>query len=197
MERIAQFGETCKLLLAEDQIVAKLAEPWPSGVPLPQGCVLEHDSLITNQSSLVAARRVLCHEARVSRALFSGCESFESSEPFRAAAAELLRDAEELCIVHNRDQVHALVRAFPNVRVLALPHDLCRHALGVGVDELTTAGGSSSLMAPRSQLTHLLGNVESLGGVGLMLSKEAVAGLLRTCPRVSNTMQRNVASEKP
>lgn len=184
MERIAQFGETWKLLLAEDHIVAKLAEPWPPGVALPEGCKLENDSLVTNQSSLVAARRLLCRKVKVSRALFSGCASFESSEIFRAAATELLKDAEELCIVHNKDQVHVLVRAFPNVRVLALPHDLRRHALAAGVVELMTSDSSSPLMAQSSQLTHLLGNVESLGGVGLMLSKEAVAGLLRTCPRL-------------
>ncbi|KAL3184483.1 hypothetical protein MRX96_031774 [Rhipicephalus microplus] len=184
MDRVAQFGETWKLLLAEDRIVAKLAEPWPPGVSLPEGCKLENDSLITNQRSLVAASSVLCRKAKVSRALFAGCESFESSEQFRTAAARLLRGAEELCIVHNKNQAHALVRAFPNIRVLALPHDLCRHELGIHRHELVTADHSSPLMAQPSQLTHLLGNVESLGGVGLIFSKEAVAELLRMCPQL-------------
>ncbi|XP_050041010.1 uncharacterized protein [Dermacentor andersoni] len=182
MEQLAKYGDTWDLLLAEDHIVLKLAELWPPDVPLPEGCKLENSgsSLVTNQESLVAAKQVLQLRVRVSRALFAGCASFESSKPFCAAAGELLRDAEELCIAHNKDKVYKLIRTFPNVRVLALPHDLCRHTLEN--DEPTT--DCSSPLVERSKLTQLLGNVESLGSAGLILSKETVMAVMRTCPRV-------------
>lgn len=183
MDRLAEFGEAWDLLLAEDHIVLKLAESWPPDVPLPEGCKLENSgfSLITNQESLVATKQVLQLRVRVSRALFAGCASFESSKPFCTAAGELLRDAEELCIAHNRNKVFRLIRTFPNVRVLALPHDLCRHALE---EDEPTAHWSPPLMTECSQLTQLLGNVESVGSARLMLSKETVMAVLRTCPRV-------------
>lgn len=183
MDRLAEFGETWDLLLAEDHIVLKLAESWPPDVPLPEGCKLQNGgfSLVTNQESLVATKQVLQLRVRVSRALFAGCASFESSKPFCTAAGELLRDAEELCITHNRNKVCRLIRTFPNVRVLALPHDLCRHAIE---EDEPTAHWSPPLMTECSQLTQLLGNVESLGSAGLMLSKQTVMAVLRTCPRM-------------
>lgn len=182
MERISQFGETWDILLAEDYIVAKFTKQWPPGLSLPDGCKLENDSLVTNQESLVAAKNALRRGPSASRALFAGCAEFESSMAFRDAARVLLREAEELCVVHNRNAVYTLIRMFPKIRVLSLPHDLCKHALEVY--EPMTAYSSSPLMAERSELTQLLGNVEGWGTRGLILSDETVRAVLRTCPRL-------------
>ncbi|KAH6935292.1 hypothetical protein HPB50_005027 [Hyalomma asiaticum] len=182
MERISEFGETWDILLAEDYIVAKFAKPWPPELSLPDGCKLENDSLVTNQKSLVAAKNALHRGPSASRALFAGCAEFESSKEFRDAARVLLRDAEELCVVHNRNAVYTLIRMFPNIRVLSLPHDLCKHALEVY--EPMAAHSPSPLMAESSELTQLLGNVEGMGTRGLVLSEETVRAVLLTCPRL-------------
>ncbi|KAL1472204.1 hypothetical protein MTO96_023112 [Rhipicephalus appendiculatus] len=128
MELLSEFGDPQVLSLAEDHIALKLETPWPRDVVLPEGLSLENDDglrLVANRKSLIsAATSALPRGVRISKALFCGCASFEASERYRSAASQLLRDTHEICIMHNRDKVYNLVRMFPNVRILALPHDL-------------------------------------------------------------------------
>ncbi|XP_070382861.1 uncharacterized protein [Dermacentor albipictus] len=182
MELLREFGDPQVLVLAEDHIVLKLETAWPSDVTVPGGLSLADDDsllLVSNQKYLVSAvKSSLLREARVSKALFCGCASFDSSERYAAAARELLRNAQQICILHNRDKVYTLVRMFPNVRVLALPHDLCRHE--IEFDE--PCRDRSAPLVERCQLTQLMGNVGSLCSGRLTLSPETTLALIRTCP---------------
>ncbi|KAL1421673.1 hypothetical protein MTO96_004057 [Rhipicephalus appendiculatus] len=133
MDLVKEFGDPRALLLEEDHIVLKLETPWPQGVAVPEGLSLVDDNgrlLVSKQRSLVlAAKNALPLGVRISKALFCGCAPFDSSEIYASAAILLLQDAEEICILHNKNNVYNLILMFPNVRVLALPHDLQRHAL--------------------------------------------------------------------
>ncbi|XP_070383048.1 uncharacterized protein [Dermacentor albipictus] len=184
MERLEGFGDPHVLLLAQDHIVLKLESPWSHDVPFPEGCSLGEDgggtSLITNQKCLVAAQRALRGRTRALKALFAGCAPFHSSDRYARAASELLRDAEEICIVHNRDQVYRLIRMFPSARVLALPHDMCQHV----VETYEPRRNRSAPLVEDCQLTQLLGGVESMGHF-LMMSNKTLRLLVRSCPKLS------------
>ncbi|KAH7961638.1 hypothetical protein HPB52_010963 [Rhipicephalus sanguineus] len=185
MELVREFGDPHVLTLAEDHIVLKLELPWPRGVALPQGVVLADDDgllLIGNQQSLVSAvKSTLSRKARISKALFCGCASFGSSVRYAKATTKLLRDTQEIGIVHNRDKVYNLVRMFPNVKVLALLHDLCEHYLEL--DEPWR--DPSAPLVERSQLRKLVGNLTSEPEGCLIMSYETTLALLRTCPHVT------------
>ncbi|XP_075531629.1 uncharacterized protein LOC142564496 [Dermacentor variabilis] len=184
MERLEGFGDPHVLLLAQDHIVLKLESPWSHDVPFPEGCSLGEDgegtSLITNQKCLVAAQRALRGRTRASKALFAGCAPFHSSDRYARGASELLRDAEEICIVHNRDQVYKLIRMFPSASVLALPHDMCQHI----VETYEPRRNRSAPLVEDCQLTQLLGGVESMGHF-LMMSNKTLRLLVRSCPQLS------------
>ncbi|XP_037581739.2 LOW QUALITY PROTEIN: uncharacterized protein LOC119464952 [Dermacentor silvarum] len=182
MECLKRFGDTRFLLHAEDHIVLRLESPWPRDVALPEGWSLGEDrtSLVTNQRSLVAAKSKLPRRVRISGAVFAACAPFQSSDRYASAASELLRDADEICVVHNRDKVYRLVRLFPNASVLALPHDLCMHV--VEMDE--PSRDISVPLVERCQLTQLLGSVESLKDL-LILSPRTLMLIMKTCPRLS------------
>ncbi|XP_075742753.1 uncharacterized protein LOC119172021 isoform X2 [Rhipicephalus microplus] len=182
MELVREFGDPHVLTLAEDHIVLKLELPWPRDVEFPQGISLADDDgllLVGNRESFVSARQsTLTRVARICKALFCGCASFDSWDRYASAATNLLRDAEEICIVHNRDKVHKLVRMFPNVKVLALLHDLCEHY--VELDE-----PCRDLVAPLvegSQLRKLVCSASNLYDGYLVMSHETTLALLRTCP---------------
>ncbi|XP_037278883.2 uncharacterized protein LOC119172021 isoform X1 [Rhipicephalus microplus] len=185
MELVREFGDPHVLTLAEDHIVLKLELPWPRDVEFPQGISLADDDgllLVGNRESFVSARQsTLTRVARICKALFCGCASFDSWDRYASAATNLLRDAEEICIVHNRDKVHKLVRMFPNVKVLALLHDLCEHY--VELDE-----PCRDLVAPLvegSQLRKLVCSASNLYDGYLVMSHETTLALLRTCPDMS------------
>ncbi|KAL1421671.1 hypothetical protein MTO96_023110 [Rhipicephalus appendiculatus] len=134
MELLRQFGDPHVLKLAKDHIVLKLETAWPPDVTLPEGISLANGDallLVANKQSLIqAAMNTLPREAKISKALFCGCEAFRSSDEYRNAAVQLLRDTREICIMHNRNKVYNLIRMFPKARVIALPHDRCsKHAL--------------------------------------------------------------------
>ncbi|XP_077493763.1 uncharacterized protein LOC144104550 [Amblyomma americanum] len=182
MERVEQFGDPWFLLLAEDYIVLKLETPWPVDVPLPDGYSMGDDDghlLVTNQASLVSATNSL-RETRISEALFAGCAAFESSNVFEASAREVLRFAGEICIVHNRDTIYKLIRMFPNAKVLALPHDLCFHA--VDLDEPYRCRGEP--LVPTSELRVLEGSTRIGCASSLLLTEDTVLEIVRTCPKV-------------
>ncbi|XP_054933808.1 uncharacterized protein [Dermacentor andersoni] len=182
MELLREFGDPQVLLLAEDHIVLKLETAWPPDVTVPGGLSLADDDsllLVSNQKSLVSAvKSSLLRDARVSKALFCGCASFDSSERYATAARELLRNTQQICILHNRDKVYTLVRMLPNVRVLALPHDLCTHV--IEFDE--PCRDRSAPLVERCQLTQLMGNFGGLRRGLLALSPETTLALMRTCP---------------
>ncbi|KAK8757242.1 hypothetical protein V5799_000052 [Amblyomma americanum] len=182
MERVEQFGDPWFLLLAEDYIVLKLETPWPVDVPLPDGYSMGDDDgrlLVTNQASLVSATNSL-RETRISEALFAGCAAFESSNVFEASAREVLRFAGEICIVHNRDTIYKLIRMFPNAKVLALPHDLCFHA--VDLDEPYRCRGEP--LVPTSELRVLEGSTRIGCASSLLLTEDTVLEIVRTCPKL-------------
>ncbi|XP_077492352.1 uncharacterized protein LOC144103530 [Amblyomma americanum] len=182
MERIEGFGDPHALLDTEDHIVLKLKDPWPRDASLPQGCSLGDDSgslLVTNRESLVAARRAL-RRTPISEALFAGCVAFGTSHTFESAARKILRDCEEICIVHNRDTVYKLIRMFPNAKVLALPHDLGTHA--VETDE--PSRDPSAPLVRSSQLRQLVGSLEGQYDECLLLSTKTVRAILLTCPQL-------------
>ncbi|XP_037509856.1 uncharacterized protein LOC119386645 [Rhipicephalus sanguineus] len=183
MELVREFGDFRVLVLAEDHIVLKLDTSWPRGVELPKGMSLGQDDghlLVGNQESMVSAvESALPRKVRISKAMFCGCASFDSSDRYADAAIKLLRDVQEICIVHNRDKVYKLVRMFPNVKVLALLHDLCKHHLEV--DE--PCRDRSAPLVEGSQLRKLVGSVSNLfDGHLLKLSHETTLTLFRTCP---------------
>ncbi|XP_037580582.1 uncharacterized protein LOC119463835 [Dermacentor silvarum] len=160
----------------------------------PEGTSLADDDgllLVANQRSLVcAARSAFPREARISKALFCGCTSFESSRHYASAASELLRDTQEIYIVHNRDKVYKLIRMFPNAKVLALPHDLCTHALEL--DE--PRRDRSAPLVDRSQLRELVGSMRSLSEGCMRLSRETTLAVMLTCPQLRRIDSRWVAN---
>lgn len=184
MELVREFGDPYVLTVAEDRIVLKLELPWPRGVALPQGVVLADDDgllLIGNQQSLVSAvKSTLSRKARISKALFCGCASFDSSVRYAKATTKLLRHTQEIGIMHNRNKVYNLVRMFPNVKVLALLHDLCEHYLEL--DEPWR--DPSAPLVERSQLRKLVGNLANEPEGCLIMSYETTLALLRTCPHI-------------
>ncbi|XP_049511726.1 uncharacterized protein LOC125940095 isoform X2 [Dermacentor silvarum] len=184
MELVKELGDPIELVLAEDHVVLKLDTAWPRDVPVPEGLSLADDNrllLVANQRSLIStAKNGLPREARILKALFCGCVSFDSCDRYASAASELLRGTQEIYIVHNKDKVYKLVRMFPNVRVLALLHDCCEHELEL--DELTR--DRSAALVEHSQLRQLVGSVGSLREGCLLISRETTLALLRTCPDV-------------
>ncbi|XP_070382951.1 uncharacterized protein [Dermacentor albipictus] len=184
MELVREFGHPPLLLIAEDYIVLKLQTAWPRDVAVPEGLSLTKENgllLIANQKSLVSvAKSVLPHVAKISKALFCGCASFDSSYVYARAATELLRETQEICIVHNTDKVYKLIRMFPNARVLALVHDNCAHTLEW--DEPWR--DRSAPLVEHSQLRQLVGSTGCLSEGSLMMSWETVQALLRTCTDV-------------
>ncbi|XP_050048197.1 uncharacterized protein [Dermacentor andersoni] len=184
MELVREFGDPPLLLVAEDYIVLKLKTAWPRDVAVPEGLSLAKENgllLIANQKSLVSvANSVLPHMAKVSKALFCGCASFDSSDLYARAATKLLRETREICIVHNTDKVYKLIRMFPNARILALVHDNCAHTLEW--DEPWR--DPSAPLVEHSQLRQLVGSTSNLSEGSLMMSLETVQALLRTCPDV-------------
>ncbi|XP_070384201.1 uncharacterized protein [Dermacentor albipictus] len=184
MELVKEFGDPEVLLLAEDHIILKLETAWSRDVAVPSGLSLADNGgllLVASHRSLVSAwKKALLREARVSKALFCGCTSFDSSDPYASAASEVLRDAVEICILHNRDNIYKLIRMFPNVRILALPHDLATHALELHQPRRDR----SAPLVKGSQLRQLLGNTGSTCDGSLRLSREATLAVIRTCPYV-------------
>ncbi|XP_049511932.1 uncharacterized protein LOC125940184 [Dermacentor silvarum] len=182
MELLREFGDPKDLLLAQDHIMLKLETAWPPDVTVPGGLSFaDHDSLllIANQTSLVsAAKSSLLREAIIPKALFCGCAPFDSSDRYASAARQLLRHAQEICILHNRDKVYKLIRMFPNVKVLCLPHDLCLHLLEL--DE--PCRDRSAPLVERCQLRELVGNIGSLCKGLLGMSPETTLAVIRTCP---------------
>lgn len=194
MDLVREFGDPHVLLLAEDHIVFKLDTAWPPDVEVPGRLSLADDDrllLVANHRSLVSiAKSGLPCGARILKALFCTCRPFASSDRYGSAASKLLRDAEEICIVHNRDKIYKLIRMFPNVKVLALPHDLCTH-----LSELDEPGRNRfAPLVERSQLRELVGNAGGVCDGSLHLSRETTLALLRTCPDVRRIDCRWVAS---
>lgn len=176
MKKIREFGDPDELLEAEDLILLKLREAWPSTCPLPDGChFASEDRLLvrTNYQSLVKHKGVLASH-RLSGALFAGCKSFKSSPRLRTATAKVLGDADTLILVHNRDQVCDLVAWFQDVVFLVLHHDLRVHE---SERECTT---------PRitARLEHLEGNVPALRMDALCFELNALKNLFLLCPKV-------------
>ncbi|XP_075531131.1 uncharacterized protein LOC142564150 isoform X2 [Dermacentor variabilis] len=184
MELVREFGDPRVLVLAEDHIVLKLDTAWPRDVAVPEGLSLSDDRcllLVANQRSLVStAKRGLPREAKILKALFCGCASFDSQDVYASSASTLLRDTHEICIVHNKDKLYKLVRMFPNVRVLALLHDHCDHRLEL--DEPDT--DHSTPLVERSQLKQLVGSTGIICDGYLTMSRETTLALLHTCPDV-------------
>lgn len=184
MELVREFGDPRVLVLAQDHVVLKLGTAWPRDVAVPEGLSLADDNrllLVANQTGLIStAESGLPLEAKILKALFCGCASFDSVDRYASAASKLLRDTHEICIVHNRDKVHKLVRMFPNVRVLALPHDCCEHHLEL--DEPNR--DRSAPLVEGSQLRQLVGSAGNMCDGYLLMSRETTLALLHTCPDV-------------
>ncbi|KAH6923990.1 hypothetical protein HPB50_010217 [Hyalomma asiaticum] len=184
MDLVSEFGDPRVLLLAEDHIVLKLETPWPPDQVLPEGLSLVDDAgvfLVVNQKSLICAfERGSLQGTRISKALFCGCESFHSWDRYANAASALLREAEEICILHNKDKVYKLIRLFPCVKVLALPHDGCVHQLEL--DE--PCRDRSAPLVKKSELRELVGNASHMGEGGLAITPDTTLALIRACPHV-------------
>ncbi|XP_037524531.1 uncharacterized protein LOC119401681 [Rhipicephalus sanguineus] len=188
------FGDPDVLTLAEDHIVLKLETALAPDATLPEGLAfgdVDGLLLVANQKSLVSASgSALLREARVSKALFCGCAPFDSCELFANVASELLRDAQEVHIVHNRNTVYKLIRMFPNAKVIALPHDLSRHY--VEFDE--PRRDHSAPLVERSQLRQLVGTWGDQRTECLSISRATTLALIRSCPYVCRIDSRWVVS---
>nr|XP_054917084.1 uncharacterized protein LOC129380311 [Dermacentor andersoni] len=184
MELVRDFGDPHVLTLAEDHIVLKLDTAFARDAILPEGLSIadEHGFLlVANQRSLVSASKTaLLRGVTISKALFCGCASFDSSDCYGRVAGRLLRQTQELCIIHNKDKVYNLIRMFPNVEILALPHDLCTHALEL--DE--PCRDRSAPLVERSKLKELVGSIGSFRDGCIVLSPETTLAIMRTCPDV-------------
>ncbi|XP_050048196.1 uncharacterized protein [Dermacentor andersoni] len=184
MELVREFGDPQVLVLSEDHIVLKLETAWSRDVAVPEGLSLADDGgqlMVARRRSLASlAKNKLLRQATISKALFCGCVSFDSCERYASASSELLRGTQEICIVHNRDTVHKLIRMFPKVKVLALPHDLCIHALEIE----EPCGDRLGPLVVRCQLRELVGNIGGLCEGRLLLSPWTTLALIRTCPDV-------------
>ncbi|KAH7939439.1 hypothetical protein HPB52_012694 [Rhipicephalus sanguineus] len=194
MELIGDFGDPDDLTLAEDHIILKLETALPPEAKLPEGLAfgdVDGLLLIANQRSLVSAMgSALLREARVSKALFCGCAPFDSCELFANVASELLRDAQEVHIVHNRNMVYKLIRMFPSAKVIALPHDLSRHYPEFDEPRSDLTGP----LVERSQLRQLVGSSGEQRTECLSLSHETTLELIRNCPYVCRINSRWVVS---
>ncbi|XP_070383942.1 uncharacterized protein [Dermacentor albipictus] len=184
MELVTEFGDPHDLTLAEDHIVLKLDTAWARNVVLPEGLSIADEDgllLVANQRSLVSAwKTALLRGVTISKALFCGCGSFDSSDGYGRAAGTLLRQTQELCIIHNKDKVYNLIRMFPNVEILALPHDLCTHAL----ESDEPCRDRSAPLVERSKLKELVGSVGNFRDGCIDLSLETTLAIMRTCPDV-------------
>ncbi|KAL1478889.1 hypothetical protein MTO96_052294 [Rhipicephalus appendiculatus] len=185
MALVREFGDPHVLTLAEVHILLRLELPWPRGAALPKGISLwdDDDQLLNgNQESLVSAvKSTLPRKAKISKALFCGCASFDFSLRSANATMKLLRDTQEICIVHNRNKVYKLVRMFPNAKVLALVHDLCDHFL----EFEEPWRDPSAPLVQRCQLRKLVGNLMSNPEGCLLISYKTTLALLHTCPHIS------------
>ncbi|XP_070383944.1 uncharacterized protein [Dermacentor albipictus] len=184
MELVRDFGDPHALTLAEDHIVLKLDTAWARNVILPEGLSIADEDgllLVANQRSLVSASKTAAlRGVTISKALFCGCASFDSSDCYGRVAGTLLRQTQELCIIHNKDKVYNLIRMFPNVEILALPHDLCTHALEL--DE--PCRDRSAPLVERSKLKELVGSIGSFRDGCMILSPETTLAIMRTCPDI-------------
>ncbi|XP_075529796.1 uncharacterized protein LOC142563135 [Dermacentor variabilis] len=184
MELVREFGEPHDLMLAEDHIVLKLDTAWARDVILPEGLAIADEDgllLVANQRSLVSASKTgLLRGVTISKALFCGCASFDSSQSYGRVAGKILRETQQLCIIHNRDKVYKLIRMFPNVEILALPHDLCTHDLEL--DE--PCRDRSAPLIERSKLRELVGSIRSARDGCIFLSAETTLAIMCTCPDV-------------
>lgn len=184
MDLVREFGDPRVLLLAEDHIILKLKTTWPPDLVVPEGLSLVDDKgvfLVANQKSLIRAfERGSLQGTRISKALFCGCESFHSWDRYADAASALLREAEEICILHNKDMVYKLIRLFPCVKVLALPHDGCLHQLEL--DE--PCRDRSAPLVEKSELRELVGNASHMVEGALAITPDTTLALIRTCPHV-------------
>ncbi|XP_075727419.1 uncharacterized protein LOC142768866 [Rhipicephalus microplus] len=194
MEVSEDFGNPDVLVLAEDHIVLKLETALPPDSTLPEGFALgDVDGLllVANKQSLVSASRsALLRGASVSKALFCGCVSFDSCDLFASAASELLRDAQEVHIVHNRNTVYKLIRMFPNAKVIALLHDISRHY--VEFDE--PRRDPSAPLVEGSQLRQLVATWGDQRTECPSISRATTLALIRSCPNVSRIDSRWVVS---
>ncbi|XP_070383945.1 uncharacterized protein [Dermacentor albipictus] len=193
MELVRDFGDPHALTLAEDHIVLKLDTAWARNVILPEGLSIADEDgllLVANQRSLVSASKTAAlRGVTISKALFCGCASFDSSDCYGRVAGTLLRQTQELCIIHNKDKVYNLIRMFPNVEILALPHDLCTHALEL--DE--PCRDRSAPLVERSKLKELVGSIGSFRDGCMILSPETTLAIMRTCPDVVVTSLKMLA----
>ncbi|CAN7995654.1 unnamed protein product [Ixodes hexagonus] len=174
MEKIAELADPDDVVDAEDLIVLKLDRPWSGPHPVPLGCILDVASqrVTTNQKSFVANKDNLTKQ-RFSAALFAGCSAFASYAALFNAAAEVLKTAETLVVVHNRDLVMDFVAKFPGLRVLVLFHDL---RLQTEMSHRLEVCGKRS---PR--LRQVRGTAPALGMDHLFMCPVTLISLLANC----------------
>ncbi|XP_070384243.1 uncharacterized protein [Dermacentor albipictus] len=193
MEHVLEFGHPHVLLDGEDLVALRLEQPWPPDSEPPEGCFLDpadRGLLLTDGGSLVASTSVLLGTS-FSAALFAGCTAFQfSDDAFGVAASQLLRTADKICVVHNRDPVHGLLRLFPDARVLVLVHDLADEPDDVEVDRpgwfaTEPRAETSSCQQPLYQLRMLVRTTgaEETGDFATM-SWETVVSVLYACPKI-------------
>ncbi|XP_029827689.2 uncharacterized protein LOC115312887 [Ixodes scapularis] len=174
MDKVAELANPDDVVDAQDLVVLKLDRPWSGPHAVPAGCVLDSCSqrITTNQKSFVANKDNLTKQ-RFSAALFAGCSAFATYTALSNAAVEVLKKAETLVLVHNRDLVMDLVQRFPGLRLLVLMHDLrlqteAKHRLDV-------CGKRSS------RLRQVVGTAPALGMDHLFLCPVTLISLLANC----------------
>lgn len=177
MDKVAELASPDDVVDAQDLVVLKLDRPWSGPHAVPAGCVLDSSSqrITTNQKSFVANKDNLTKQ-RFSAALFAGCSAFATYTALSNAAVEVLKKAETLVLVHNRDLVMDLVQRFPGLRLLVLMHDLrlqteAKHRLDV-------CGKRSS------RLRQVVGTAPALGMDHLFLCPVTLISLLANCDMV-------------
>ncbi|XP_050046642.1 uncharacterized protein [Dermacentor andersoni] len=193
MEHVREFGHPHVLLDGEDLVALRLEQPWPPDSEPPEGCFLDpadRGLLVTDGGSLVASTSVLLGTS-FSAALFAGCTAFQfSDDAFGVAASQLLRAADKICVVHNRDPLHGLLRLFPDARVLVLIHDLADEpddadVVRPGWFATEPRAEPSSCQQPSYQLRMLVRTTgaEGMGGFTTM-SWETMTSVLYACPQI-------------
>ncbi|CAN7995655.1 unnamed protein product, partial [Ixodes hexagonus] len=173
MDKLRELGDPDQLVDEEDLIVLKLDKPWSSQRPFPKRCSLDDScQLVTlNRDAFLASRSFLSKQ-RILSALFAGCAAFASSNAYSATAKDVLKHAESLAIVHNRDLVNDLVARFPSVSVLVLWHDLRLQS---------EPEPRFQLSDKLCRLTTLVGSTPALGVDHLFICPITIASLLANC----------------
>lgn len=179
MEVIKELGDPDQLSNGNRLVVLKLDRllEMPEST-VPEDTVFDSDTrvLSTSQAAFVSNLTFFAKVQCVAAA-FAGCDEFGSALPvFLEVAKEVLKGAQTLVLVHNRNHVGDLVAWFPTITTLVLYHDLRLHLN----QDFTQDGGTRA-----TSLERIVGTTPALGCDHLYCCPTTVSNLLANNPKLS------------